>query len=1177
MPQNIFNLYSASIFADHPIALWNLDDDLSYMSLVSASPIWTMTGGSSASVAIGPKTKPGETVGTADADIVYSTFAGSSSAMVMKSQPFLSKTGIDTNKSSVCVSTFIYPYEDDIDSVEIGFEYTHPITSQVTQSYELYEAPVESDWLKINHTMLLSASVLSASPINIYPYIKVNYNILPKNQKFSLSKFSVGQWSEQYNADTEGSLAVPFTSLSSSAAIASSIGGVYSSSPSLIKTVEIDSYSLSDQDNGYYVIENNRMLATNSKLPMVYGSGNITELYASSYDGPSIIIPGKGFLHSNGQYNQLTAEFWLKVNVTKQESTRIFGPLNSLDGLYVDRNYMTLRIGPYQKSYSVSKWYMPVLIDITYSPNYATLMINGEVVIEININQSDIAFIDDSIFNNDWLGFYAASGIYPFEIDCIAIYPYIVPEQLAKRKFVFGQGVGKSDDIVKKFGGSLTNIDFAYAGYTTNLIYPDMTRWSDGIYSNLEVDSKFISLPQYDAPQVIYVGDDLSVFTPNRTNRSWFGISQKNWEVWSGIPWAQLANTREASVTYDNHVLQNDSDPIKFIRLRPNSSYNSVYGSIAFNGYNVLNDRVSSLYGIFAVNRDDINDAKADSDIEELTIMHFYNRATNKTFKIYINPDTDSLIYKYESTIIYQYELNINDDDILFVAGIKIDTLNEAYAAVLNNFFSNPQNIAFTVGGNDRNMFTGKIYNVTFNNKFFTDKDLSNYFNSNGIFLPTGNPYISWSSAIATYIGNYSLSFKKTNDSMTIDVGSVGYWEDSIPLSFFASFVRNGRGDITSSDLDLLQFNIDFPGSGFISDNLNNNTERNLYSYVTLKAVEDVGSVGYRNYTITKDLGTERVVDFDAVTTNIDITKFEVIDGTVIVTPKELISFEDAYITVHIELKTDATVMNPLTLRGMSIASLSFDERSLYALNTINGNKLYPFSRQGRSYSTKVKNPFIIYKQSMPYLFLTADSGITSIPYSLVDNDNSVSYNRGISISINPSENIEYDLHGFHLWMCYNETTTFSEQFKIFTLISETDTFNFYLVPQDGGKRAKIIAYRKTVSGDVEYTNIKYYQNGILLDSQYIYPMSWSLITFSFTEPISMDGYIGRLEIHPRILFNNVCFYNQSIIKKVDDIFESHLGLSNIVAQDSSTLTITSETPKMYTGITWSLFSGKPV
>jgi hypothetical protein len=56
-----------------------------------------------------------------------------------------------------------------------------------------------------------------------------------------------------------------------------------------------------------------------------------------------------------------------------------------------------------------------------------------------------------------------------------------------------------------------------------------------------------------------------------------------------------------------------------------------------------------------------------------------------------------------------------------------------------------------------------------------------------------------------------------------------------------------------------------------------------------------------------------------------------------------------------------------------------------------------------------------------------------------------------------------------------------------------------------------------------------------------------------------------------------VTLYTQSIDTKVDDIFESHLGLSNVVAQDSSTLGINSDGLDIFTDIRWSNFSGKPV
>ena len=132
-------------------------------------------------------------------------------------------------------------------------------------------------------------------------------------------------------------------------------------------------------------------------------------------------------------------------------------------------------------------------------------------------------------------------------------------------------------------------------------------------------------------------------------------------------------------------------------------------------------------------------------------------------------------------------------------------------------------------------------------------------------------------------------------------------------------------------------------------------------------------------------------------------------------------------------------------------------------------------------------------------------------------------------------------------------------------------------MPIDGGRRAKVESYLSTIYSETIYDNIKYYQNGILLDSQYIRPSSWSLLTFQFTEQLNYNNFIGQIEIHPGMVFNNLAIYEADITKRVDDIFESHLGLSNIVAQDESTFFINSDDADLYTDIQWSFFSGKPV
>ena len=127
-----------------------------------------------------------------------------------------------------------------------------------------------------------------------------------------------------------------------------------------------------------------------------------------------------------------------------------------------------------------------------------------------------------------------------------------------------------------------------------------------------------------------------------------------------------------------------------------------------------------------------------------------------------------------------------------------------------------------------------------------------------------------------------------------------------------------------------------------------------------------------------------------------------------------------------------------------------------------------------------------------------------------------------------------------------------------------------------GRRRAKVVPYLYNISGNEAATNVSMYQNGVEADT-YVYPMSWSLITVEFDQPMIFDESLGQLEFYPGVIFNNVSLYKKSINGKVDDIFESHLGLSNIVTQDSSTLLLESNELDIFSDVTWSIFSGKPV
>ena len=1156
MAQNIFNLYSAQAFSEHPLSLWSLDDDFSYASLISACPTYSLTNAISASVANPPTEKPQETVGRSDIFLEIDSFTGSGSASIIRTQTF-SVLDTDLGKPTVNINAFIYTYDTNITDLEIGFEYDG---NTYVSSFENLES---NAWTRIHHTMTLPSSG------TITPYIKIVHPGASKT--YSLYLLSVGQWSEQYNHETNGFVPVPFTSISASSSLMGSIGGTLSASSSLFKVFDVDEYGFSTDNTGYYFVENNRMLATNTNLPMVYGSGDITEIHPSSYGVPSIVFPGRGFLHTNGQYQDLTAEFWLKIYPSNTTKKRIFGPLASDDGLYVDKDFITLRLGPYEKSYFINKWYRPMLVSITYTQNFASVLINGELVIEQNLIPRDVEFPESTTYSTDWVGFYGHSDIEKFEVDCLAIYPYVVADQSAKKKFVYGQGVGPAQEITRKFGSTAVPIDFSFAGYSNNLIYPDMTNWYAGFYSNLDPSSQYLALPQYNLPEILYTGDDLSAFNIDRRRKTWRSVAARTWYQWLSRIWRQISSSREIEPLFDSFDEQEDRTENFYLRIRPNSAYNNVYGSINFQSLNIINDPVKSILGVFSLNQAEVEEKEAGT---EISIMHFKNSATGDTFKIIFDDATEKIKYIYNSTTIKEFTYVPEEDDKYFIVGMDVDALTSSFAAVIRRFFSAPQNIRVNIAGNENNQFPGKIYRINFNNSFFTRKDMQDYYDDEGFASYASQATILESNSILSYIANYTLFFAKTNGSMIMDIASVGYWEDSIPLSYFGSYILNAKGQRTGYDLDFLQFNIDYPGSIYANDDFD--IDRNIKTYVSLQTVEDVGKIAYSNYTTTKDLDEKRYIDFENIATNIDTTKFNIIDGTIIFAPKTIIDFNDAYITIHMEVKDPGVGTNPVKVQRMSLSALAFDQGSLYGLGTATGNKIYPFSRQGISYITKAKNPYLIYKDATPYLYLTADSGIQALPYPELEDVSGDTFRRGISIPINQAKVDNYNLYGIHAWCFYNLSSTFTETQRVFSISYQDTRYNFYLEPEVGGKRAKLVPYLYDILGEDPATNITMHQNGIKQDV-YIYPLSWSLVTINFNAPADLSDVRGQFEIYPGFVVNNVTIFEQDIERKVDDIFESHLGLSNIVSEDSATLALNFDELNLFTDITWTTFGGKPL
>ena len=1166
------SLYASRIYAEHPVALWSMDEPNYFVSLISeeekqiTQSDWDFINCLSSSAAF---TLSGYPFDDLNVDKIYLSSSASPLEYMVSLSSSISYLEFDPNKGSICVSNYVYvPEQTSILHADIGF------IIDGEESYTRYSYLKTNNWEKISHTSTTSID-------SFIPFIRIVFDadVDPNEAESSLyfNGVSVGQWSEPYNSVNTG---VYTSSLSASVASLIDFEGD-------IQCTVLDSYGYNDSDNGYVLSLNNSLLAELVGTPMVYGSGgniklnkNVFQTVTSSSayaeyvtntgstipltenqykNFPSLIFPGKGFLNQFGYNKTLTTEFWLRISPEETSQTRIFGPLTSNDGIYIDKDFIKINVGKYTKSYFIGKWYRPMLVHFCQSPNEIFLMINGEKVISIPINSLSISTFPPP--NEDVLGFYTDDKIYLHEIDSFSIFPYVVAEQVAKKRYVFGQGVQEQENIISSLNGTLSYVDFPFSGYSSTIRYPDRTKWEDGYYNNIVADSRGISLPEYDLPQVLF------------NNTSALSGSQKS-SISSGF-------------YEENYAIQDEDYP--FILMDPNDSYidSGSYGTIYFSKLNQTSYQTRSIHSIL----------KSSNDISTRQSL-LYISSTNNTnsFEVVIN--SGSIQYLYNNTVLNSAIISASS---FFAVGIDFDKIEQTYASTLGSFFSRTDTLSLNFAGNQEDVFLGKIFSLTLNNDFFTHKDGSQIFNSSGIAIKNFDP------SLYDYVGAYTLLPKATNTEMKLDAGVSGYWENSIPLSYFGKYITQANGEL-KYDLDIVQFNIDTPSSIFSKYNEESSDYQESLStkvYLTLQNSLEIGQTVYTQFTNTDLIGMDRIVDLGELIIYSDDTKYKINDGTIIYPPKDVSGFTNYYITLHIEISSKGISTEKVNVKNMGLASLSFDEGQFYSINTPAAGKFYPIVKNEDQYVYKRNVPLVIDTESSPYLYLSGDSGLEVLPE--ID-ENLV---KGIAIPINQSLKTAQEVVGLQMFLMYNESNSFIERKKIGSIFSSNSSYDIVLIPEEDGKRAFFKIF-DTTSG-TEFTNARSFLNGKLVNEIVIKPLEWNHIAISLQEnSIPLNGIIGEIEVYSGVKIDNVAsFMELNPIKQdlvifdewnlVDDytwgtkaasatwttvlaekplevtilsldakeIFNTYAGLSSGVVNDSSIINVTQDSVVIINDISW--------
>jgi hypothetical protein len=1147
------NLYAEKVFAEHPTGLWALDDKADYVSLISEadrdlsnSLKWTVTGGT---VSVYPQSVDEPFIDSYVHRLVATPTNDESASIVAVSQEIMNLKDLNTYLKTFCVGSYFYSESSYVAGFEIGYRYEDQTSGNVITHLKNYDTVINNNWVFVSETF---DTPPDDSPIQLV--FKINFiGGSEVEDAFLVNGITFGQWSEEF-AST--SLGVTPINIPSTIAIAPQKG------------VVAKCYGLQEL-NGYYLISDTMLKAKNLGIPIVYGTSSLTALYPNGIN-PSIIIPGLGFLNESGKFKQYTLETWLRINAYTNDRKRIIGPIASDDGIYVDGPSIGLKIGSEYQTYYVGEWTRPMLVHLRLGKDVASLVINGQEVISFDYDPDTLDFPEMMINGKeqDWIGFYAHEDVFPIDIDCVAIYPYVVPTAVTKRKFVFGQGVEIPENINTSYSGTSVFIDYSFANYSANYQYPKIGSWKQAFNDNTLIQGKGLSVSKNPLPQIL--------------------LSSKTQE--------ELFSANDAVQT---------SDPVNFFSFRPDSSWNTVSGHILFENFDFLKSSVSAFYGCFRLPQ---------TSPQAQTLFRIEKENSNSYFAIELINNQISYSINYNGTLQTLYSPLVAEPGELVDVGLNIPAFVERFGDQASDFFGSLSDLRLYVGGkkNNTSTFTGKIYKIGFCTKYNFQK-IRGLFNEIGVPIwnedlfaiyqnnqlinidggldttsmpPSGGPtstaqgalsgggvFIDDEDALIDHVASYTLVPNKVFDNYKLSVSANAYWEDQIPLTYFAESVIDKRGD-QYFDLDFIQFNIDYPVT---SKTIAIETDPVDWTYAelandyglpvqrTYESLDNYLFTGYNDYedlknkiakdyrydtdgAIVKSYVTFQYTELGANATPFYFTKterpsrngilvpgsdwmttrYEVVDNMIIYPPVG-VDFNDLSIVTHIDMNIEDSDIGNVIIKKLSYASQALNESDASPIGTRFGTPIYPYTKTGIYYDFKKQNPFSIYSGSSSYLYLTKTSGIQ------VRGKYDPLVNRGLLIPINTSRANDFKAIAMQMAVRFDGDYFPYAPTQIFEIESKTAYIKFYMVASDpSGRRAKIYAI-DAKTGLVQ-NGIGFYWNGKIVKEPVLTLQEWGFLGISFADSLIFSSFEGAIRLTGPLLFNSISYYQSTNLQEVQNV-----------------------------------------
>lgn len=214
----------------------------------------------------------------------------------------------------------------------------------------------------------------------------------------------------------------------------------------------------------------------------------------------------------------------------------------------------------------------------------------------------------------------------------------------------------------------------------------------------------------------------------------------------------------------------------------------------------------------------------------------------------------------------------------------------------------------------------------------------------------------------------------------------------------------------------------------------------------------------------------------------------------------------------------------------------------------------------------KYDNPFLISKESTPYLYLTENSGIYLNEYD----NNDIRY---ISIPINNDLNDDIHISSIQFWVNYPQNT-FSSSASMIEIYSASSSINILSIPETGNKRSVI---------DID-TSCVVWKNGIETNYPSLFPSEWTAFNISFPNLIDTSLMKTEIKLFQGFVFNNISIYtlknNKQIVLNANnqytyngqETYDQQVGTSLVTVEDIRSISVFSNGIDIFTDVTWEKF-----